>query len=227
MDVYVIPVGPARYELYCEDTAEPDAAPTPPTGVVGRLRHRFSVMLRAAEERRHRPREIHQVPAGRLERVQERLMAWVVERIAEQRLLWNLRRQTTAVAVHPHDMTIEQVQTLIRRTLQRDYERHRVWLVVDSLGLIASAVLALVPGPNLVAYYFAFRVVGHWLSMRGAIQGVRAIAWTNRPCPPLGELREAASLEPDIRAARVDDVAARLHLRHLSSFFERVAVRHA
>lgn len=227
MDVFVIPVGPSRYELYCEDTAELDTGSVPATGIIGRLRHRFSMMLRAAEERRHKPRDVHQTPAGRWERVQERIMAWVVERIAEQRLLWNLRRQTTAVAVHPHDMTVEQVHTLIRRTLQRDYERHRVWLVVDSLGLIASAVLALVPGPNLVAYYFAFRVVGHWLSMRGAVQGLRAVAWTNRPCPPLDELRDAAALEPETRAARVDDIAARLHLRHLSSFFERVAVRHA
>ncbi len=101
-------------------------------------------------------------------------MAWVAERIAEQRLLWNLRKQTTAVAVHPQDMTFEQVMVLIRRMLQRDYERHRLWLVVDTIGLIVSGLLALVPGPNLLAYYFAFRVVGHWLSMRGATQGLVA-----------------------------------------------------
>ena len=52
--------------------------------------------------------------------------------------------------------------------LRRDHDRHRIWLVVNTVLLVLSAVLALVPGPNLVAYYFAFRVVGHWLSMRGA-----------------------------------------------------------
>ena len=59
-------------------------------------------------------------------RTQERTLAWMVERIAEQRLLWNLRRETAAVLVHPQDMTFEQVLTLVRRKLQRDYERHRL-----------------------------------------------------------------------------------------------------
>jgi hypothetical protein len=227
MDVFVIPVGSGRYELYCEDAAEPDVPLASPTGFIGKLRYRFSVMLRAAEERRHSPPDFHDVPRSRWDRLQEHIMAWVAERIAEQRLLWNLRRQTAAVAVHPHDMTFEQVLTLIQRTLRRDYERHRVWLVVDSVGLIASALLTLVPGPNLLAYYFAFRVVGHWLSMRGATQGMRHVAWTSRPCPPLNELRDAAVMEPGTRAARIDDIAARLHLRHLSTFFERVAIPHA
>ena len=49
--------------------------------------------------------------------------------------------------------------------------------------LIVSGVLALVPGPNVLAYYFAFRVVGHWLSMRGARQGLRP-ARMERPAVP-------------------------------------------
>ena len=228
MEVFVIPVGGGRYELYCEQATEPDDAPSEiPSGIIGRLRRRFTLMLHAAEERRHQPPDAEGQPKNRWERMQERVMAWVAERIAEQRLLWNLRRETAVLAVHPQDMTFDQVLTLVRRTLQRDYERHRLWLVVDTLGLIASAVLTIVPGPNLIAYYFAFRVVGHWLSMRGALQGIERISWTARSSPPLSELRDAASMTPEIRAARVDDVAARLHLRHLSTFFERVAIPHA
>jgi hypothetical protein len=225
MDVFVIPVGTDRYELYCEqadDVGEGDAD-VPPTGVVGKLRHRFAAMLRAAEERRHR-QDADPEPKGWLGRMQDRMMAWVVERIAEQRLLWNLRRQTAAVAAYPQDMSFDQVLTLIRRVLQRDYERHRLWLVVDSIGLIASGAVMLVPGPNLLAYYFTFRVVGHWLSMRGAAQGLHHIQWSGRPCPPLSELREVAALEPRARGQRVHEIAARLRLQHLSTFFDRVAV---
>jgi hypothetical protein len=228
MEVFVIPVGGGRYELYCEQATEPDDAPSEISpGVIGRLRRRFAIMLHAAEERRHQTPDVEPHPQNNLERMQERIMAWVAERIAEQRLLWNLRRETAVLAVHPQDMPFDQVLTLVRRTLQRDYERHRLWLGVDTLGLIASAVLTIIPGPNLVAYYFAFRVVGHWLSMRGALQGLQRISWTGRPSPPLSELRDAASMTPETRAARVDDVAARLHLRHLSTFFERVAIPHA
>ena len=74
-------------------------------------------------------------------------MAWVAERIAEQRLLWNMRNETAVVAAHPQDMTFEQVMTLIRGMLRRDYNRHRLWLVVDTLLLAGSAVLMPVPGP--------------------------------------------------------------------------------
>ena len=225
MDVFLIPIGRERYELYCEQQAEEGApAEAPATGVIAKLRHRFTVMLHEAEERQRSGAPMDHAEKGWIGRGQDHLMAWVAERIAEQRLLWNLRRQTTAVAAHPQDMTFEQVLTLIRRTLQRDYERHRLWLVLDTIFLIASGALMLVPGPNIVAYYFAFRVVGHYLSMRGANQGLHHVEWTSRPCPPLTELRELAVLEPRVRSQRIHDIAARLRLQHLSAFFERVAI---
>lgn len=227
MDVFVIPIGTRGYALYCEAEADVDDDTPPSTGVVGRLRHRFSAMLRAAEERQHGRGGTQGEAKGWLGRLQDRLLGWVAERIAEQRLLWNLRRQTDAVVAHPQDMTFEQVMTLVKRILQRDYERHRRWLVVDTFGLILSGPFALVPGPNFLAYYFAFRVVGHWLSMRGAAQGLQRVTWSGRPCPPLSELREVGTLEPRARDARVHDIAARLRLQHLSTFFDRVAVRHA
>jgi hypothetical protein len=228
MDVFVIPIGRDRYELYCEMAGEPEgeAPGPPPTTVAGKLRHRFSVMLRAAEERQRSGNTTPEAE-GFLARMQERIIAFVAERIAEQRLLWNLRRQTAVQAAHPSDMSFEQVMTLIRRMLQRDFERHRRWLVIDGLGLIGSAILMPVPGPNIIAYYFAFRVVGHWLSMRGALQGRDHVRWTGRECPPLSELRDAETLEPTMREARIHDVAARLRLQHLSTFFERVAIPHA
>ena len=239
MDLFVIPVGRDRYELYCEspDEIPADEAGEPaPTGfigrltlrttrrfpILGRLRQRFSEMLRAAEERRH----VHDLPdpQGWSARLQERMMAWVAERIAEQRLLWNLRRETHAVLAHPQDMNFDQVLEVVRRRLRHDYDRHLRWLLLDGTLMILSAALTLVPGPNLVAYYFVFRVVGHWLSMRGARQGLNHVIFTGRPCPPLTELRGVAELEPEVREQRIHDVAHRLRLQHLSTFIERVAV---
>ena len=227
MDVFVIPIARDRYELYCEPSGEMDAAAEgiPATGLFGRLRHRFSVMLRAAEERRRG--EASPVTRTWFGELSDTALGWVAERIAEQRLLWNLRREQAAVAVHPPDLTFEQVLTLIKRTLQRDYDRHRLWLVIDAVGLVVSGLLALIPGPNVVAYYFAFRVVGHWLSMRGAVQGLRRVSWSGRRCPPLTELRDAVLMESAARDARIHDIASRLRLPHLRNFVERVVVRHA
>jgi hypothetical protein len=223
MDVFVIPIGHDRFELLCEDQSRVREEREPSAhGMLGSLRERFVTMLRLAEEREDRPDDAHQSRSW-WDRMQERVLAWVAERIAEQRLLWNLRRETSAVAVHPEEMPFDQVMTLIRRTLQRDYERHRVWLVVDTLGLIVSGLLTLVPGPNLIAYFFAFRVVGHWLSMRGATQGLRRVSWTGRQSAALTELGKVMSTPPDVRAARVNEIAGQLRLRKLPRFLERVA----
>ena len=241
MDVFVIPIARDRYELYCETESSGDeptldeTAEPPQASIMGRLRRRlsprrllkeFSQLLKAAEQRQHGGADVDaDAPQGWAGRAQDRMLAWVAERIAEQRLLWNLRSQTSAVLAHPQDMTFDQVLTLVRGKLQHDFERHRRWLVIDSLLFIVSGLLALVPGPNILAYYFLFRVVGHWLSMRGARQGLDHVTFTSRPCPPLAELRDLVDMEPATREQRVHDIADRLRLQHLTTFFDRVAVQ--
>lgn len=234
MDVFVIPIGSERYELYCEQPADADEAPEPePTGVMGRLRQKFNNMVRVAQERQRRGTLPEHQAKGWLGRAHDHAMAWVVERIAEQRLLWNLRNQTTAVAAYPQDMTFDQVLALIHRTLQRDYDRHRKWMIVDGVAFVATFILLgplflLIPGvANLPAAYFGFRAIGHLFSMRGAAQGLHRVQWTGRPCPPLTELRDVIVLEAPVRSQRLRDIAARLRLQHLSAFFERVAIHHA
>jgi hypothetical protein len=231
MDVFVIPIGREKYELYCEQPAAADITPDEaPKRFVDRLRHKFKVLLRDAEERRRSSPDVDHQDKGRIARLQDHAMAWVAERIEEQRLLWNLRGQTTAVAAHPQDMTFEQVMTLIRGTLKHDYERHRRWVVIDGITFLLTFVLLgplffLIPGvANLPAAYFAFRTVGHFLSMRGARHGLEHVEWASRPCPPLTELRDIEVLEPRDRHQRIHDIAARLRLQHLSTFFERVAI---
>jgi hypothetical protein len=173
MDVFLVPLGRDRYELYSEQPVELDAdAGAPSPGIVGRALQRFSALLRAAEAREHdREANGSEKAKGWLARVQDRFLAWVVERVAEQRLLWNLRGKTTAVVLHPQDMTFDQVMTLVRTGLQRDYERHRMWLAIDFLGMLGAALLTPIPGPNVLGFYFTFRVGGHFLSMRGAAPG--------------------------------------------------------
>ncbi len=158
-------------------------------------------------------------------------LAWVVSPRANQKLLWSLRGQTKRTIAHPEDMSFDEVMTLVRRVLQHDHDRHLRWMIIDEILFVVTFValgplFLLVPGvANLPALYFGFRTAGHFLSMRGAAQGLHRVEWTGRPCPPLGELRELADLDPQVRHERIHDVATRLRLQHLSTFFERVAVR--
>jgi hypothetical protein len=79
-------------------------------------------------------------------------------------------------------------------------------------------------GPNLIAYYFAFRVVGHLQSYRGARQGLERIAWSFVPDSGLSELATLVDVPRDSRAQRVEAIAQRLELADLAAFFDRVAV---
>jgi hypothetical protein len=230
MDVFVIPVSADRYELYCEQPVAGEEPIEPETrGWLGRLRRKFGGLIRAAEQHR---RAEDDAPRSWVGQVRDRAMAWVAERIAEQRLLWNLRLETAATAAHPADMTFAQVQTLIRETLQRDYDRHHRWMFIDGLLFLVTFVvffpLVVIPGvANLPAMYFGFRAVGHFLSTRGCAHGLRRVTWSGRPCPPLSELRELTQLDPPAREARLLDIAARLRLEQLPKFFERVAIPHS
>jgi len=225
MDVYVIPIGRDRYELYCENPAPVAGMESADTsgGWFSRLKQRFAYMVHEAETQQDRSASSQAVGTGWWDRVRTRLLAWVVERIAEQRLLWNLRREDAARLVHPGDLTFDQALTLVRRMLRRDHDRHRRWLVVNGVLLLLSAVLAIVPGPNLVAYYFAFRVVGHWLSMRGAAQGLSRITWSGEGSLRLVDLREVILHKPGTRAAEVEAIGADLGLPQLAAFVERMA----
>jgi hypothetical protein len=225
MDVYLVPVGPLRYELYCEIPDEPvDPAGGPPEGFIKRQIHRFREML--AEAERERRTGAAQEPArGWAARVRATTLRWVAHAVAEQRLLWHLRSQETACLHFPDDTSEADGIRELREQLGRDFKKHRNWLAVHSVLLVVTTpFLFWLPGPNIIGYYFLFRAVGHFLSLRGARKGLNETVWTYRPCEPLTELRRMLTLDPALREPRLHAVAQALRLEHLVTFFERSAV---
>ena len=87
-----------------------------------------------------------------------------------------------------------------------------------------SGIVALVPGPNPLAYYFGFRFIGHFLSRRGAKHALNDVRWECQASPALTLLRQAVPLDAPERERRVHEVASALHLQHLATFFERTAI---
>ena len=227
IDVYLVPVSRDRHELYSEvpdlpDDEEPGSEAS--KGWIGRLRARFREALAEAERDRRAAHGAAPRQQGWAGRVKTQTMRWVAETIAEQRLLWHLRSETDGVLHYPDDVSEASAAGELRASLTRDFEKHRFWMIIDGLALGVSGLLALIPGPNLIAYYFAFRLVGHYFSLRGARRGLQRVDWRYEATPPLTELRGAIALEPDVRVSRARDVASRLRLEHLATFFERAAV---
>jgi hypothetical protein len=228
MDVFLVPVAPDRYELYCEEPDEPappvTEAGTRSKGFIRRLIDGFREQLAEAERtRRGEPHPDDERPSF-LARLKARLLRWVAESIAEQRLLWQLRSRDSALLIYPDDTSEAHARQLLKRSLQRDWERHRFWLVIDSIGGLGSALLILLPGPNFIGYYFVFRIVGHYLSLRGARKGLGVVTWTVQPSGALSSLRTVVNDPPDARQQHVQGVADTLRLEHFASFFQRTAI---
>jgi hypothetical protein len=157
-------------------------------------------------------------------RVQRRLMRWIAERVAEQRLLWRLRRVETAVLHVPADHDAADAERRFRQGLQRDGDRHRRLLILHTIGLALAAPMALVPGPNLIGYFFTFTVVSHFLSFRGARLGSSRVRWTLVPSEALAELGRALTASPHERHRQIRRIADELRLSRLAVFVERMAV---
>lgn len=223
MDVFLVPAGADRHELYCEVAGEAPAEEAEATRSKGRgLMRRFREMVAAAERERHQPAS--EPPSGWGRRFGRWLLRHVAEAIAEQRLLWHLRHERQAALVHPDDITETQARAVMRAMLARDRDRHRFWLAVDgAVAAITGPLFFFVPGPNLVAYFFIFRFVGHYLAWRGARQGLDAVVWHTRGSGPLAEIRRALRLDGAERDRRVRDAASRLRLQHLAAFVRRTA----
>jgi hypothetical protein len=219
VDVFLVPLAGDRYELYAETggSPAPDPAAAEPRGWRKRLMDRFHTLIHDAEAENDTPNE----PEAR-----RGLWGFVVRRIAEavveQRLLWHLRGETTARLLIPDDLDPDAGARLAREAFARDASRHLRWCAIDSALLLLCAPLTLIPGPNLPAFYFAFRVVGHALAFRGATRGRDRIAWNVEPRAALTAVRTAQTLGDAFRTAAIDRAAHDLGLARLAAFLARV-----
>jgi hypothetical protein len=223
MDVFLVPVGAARHALYCEAAAplavsEADGRRTLRTRAVDTFRRAL------AEGEADGARDGAAVTPSR-SRFRRAITTRLAEAVAEQRLLWYLRHETTSGLVHPDDMTGARALDVTRASLAADQTKHLRWCVIDTVLAIASIPVALLPGPNFVGYYFVFRAVGHLYSWRGARHGLRGVTWQCRPTPHLTALRAALAAGGVDRERQVEAIAAALGLDRLAAFVEHTARR--
>jgi hypothetical protein len=222
--VYLVPIGSGRYELYSDAPNDDASGGAHPRDAFWRRQlHRLHQRWQQAAHSAHAARTTL-APHGRLARARDWMIRLVAESIAEQRALWSLRGAGSALFVYPADLSNASAAAARERLLTHARRRHGWWLLVNLVAVAVCAILVLLPGPNLIGYYFAFRVVGHFLSWRGAREGLVRTAWHGRAEPVLTALGRLAHEARDRRADDVARLVASLHLPRLAAFFDRVAV---
>lgn len=224
MTVYLVPVGVSRYQLYVEIAAEESdgAAPSPDgSSWIARQVRRFRSMLAEAEQARLR-RESGEPDTG--SGLWQAIMRRIAETVAEQRLLWHLRHESQAAIVHPDDLDGADALREVRAEFTRDVARHFRWMLIDgAIMAITGLVLTLIPGPNILAWYFTFRAIGHFFSWRGARKGLTQIEWRAEASAPLSRVRSALTLPSHERRLQLLAIGESLGLQHLAGFIERVS----
>ncbi len=219
--MYLVPIGSGRFDLYAEPADEQEFSGNPRDGFWRRQAHQFHEGWRRVSQAAH---TAHGADAGWLARLRHWFVRRIADSIAEQRALWSLRDLTSAAFIYPADLSDESAAASRDRLLAQARRYHGWWLLFYLVAVVLTAVLILLPGPNLIGYYFAFRVIGHVLSWRGARQGLTRISWQPRAEQALTELGGLAGVPREQRAGRVAAVAARLQLARLEAFFDRRAI---
>jgi hypothetical protein len=218
MVVFLVPAGLERFEIYSETSDDTHTEAADGDGWLKRLLHRTSVQWQRIVDAARRG------SSGRIARWRDRLVCNLAETIAEQRTLWNLRHYPAAVVRYPASLQAPRAPVILAANLAAAQRHHLIWFLVDLVLLIVSGAIAIIPGPNVLAYYLLFRVIGHILSWQGARRAATHVSWTYEPDENLRELAQLVNMPRDKRAPRVREIAERLKLARLAAFFDRVAV---
>ena len=232
MSVYLVPTSNGRYALYYEaNEVEAEQEDEQSCGFLRRWFEELRAHVREAEleiaSGRAQPGPSSASWLHRGARwLRRRLFRWMAVFVAEQRLLWQLRQRATARLLHPDDLGSDRAHDVMRRLLKRDGDRHLFWLVLDTIGwAVTGPLFFFIPGPNLVAYYFAVRCFGHYFSLRGARRGRSKVRWQGVTSAPLPRLRNILELDPTSRNQRIHEVSLALGLDGLPWFIERRVLR--
>jgi Mitochondrial K+-H+ exchange-related len=144
---------------------------------------------------------------------------WLHRRLApDEAMLKRLGRATRIKLYHPASMDSSEIQRTWREYLARRRRRHWFWLVVTLLVAPLTVVLTVVPGPNVIGYWFVYRAVCHLRVVLGTRRALGdRVATSVHPTPAL---EPAPGLAEGRWVARI---ARRFRLRGLGEFLDRVA----
>ena len=103
-------------------------------------------------------------------------------------------------------------------------DKHRKWMWVNAAALPASVPLGLIPGPNLLLGYLAFRSVSHYRAKKAG-ERAAGLEVVFRPESLLAELEEVLALRsPFGRAERIRRLGDKLGIEALDALYSSWAI---
>ncbi len=141
----------------------------------------------------------------------------------DESLLRVLRRASTLEVVHPSALGERSTRQEWKRYLRKRWREHLITFAWDLLILPLVGLLMVVPGPNVIGYWFVYRILSHLLAMRGVAR-VR-LGWVPTTFTATGELDVSLSVSGHQGDPIVSRVTRVFGLNHLGLFLSRISER--
>jgi hypothetical protein len=144
------------------DSSESEAAPTgadgpKSTGLWAWAERKWSTIQKAMDD-----------PDGGVGRWVGRAWNWLHSFSHPDEAMLAQFASTNEVVLHyPASMPIMRVQKAWKRYLKYRSRSHKFWTAVNVVVVPIGAVFAVLPGPNVIGFWFVYRAVYHYLAVRG------------------------------------------------------------
>lgn len=94
------------------------------------------------------------------------------KRERSEKLLKEMTSLTEIILYYPANLSEKEAQDIYRTIIDAQVKKHRRWLIVDGALLPVSVIFTLVPGPNVLMAYLAWRTLMHYKSKKGGEKAV-------------------------------------------------------
>lgn len=148
-----------------------------------------------------------------------RAWEWLQKRTApDEALLRSLRNASEINIYHPSSVSEDEARLLWANYLSNRRRRHTLWLAVNALISPLTVLLAPLPGPNIIGYWFLYRAICHLLARLGVRRAESDKVETNL------HSSEALNLTPGtLTGEGLARIAEQFELKNLDAFIKRVA----
>jgi hypothetical protein len=206
--IYLLSLDDGRCVFYSEEPeAAADAEVPPPRGGT-----------RGWAERRYKSLQIvlNESEKGVGLRVR-RVWEWLQKRIPpDEPVLRSLRGARSITLHHPLSITEDETREIWQDYLKSRQGRHMFWFVTNAIISPSTLLLAPLPGPNLIGYWFVYRAVCNQLARLGARNARSAQVTTEfLPTSDLEGTFGSGDME------RIATVSSSFELRGLDEFVRR------
>lgn len=217
MDIYLLPKRNGRYQIYSKAVAEIFNAPA--TGEGESVKEATAIPAATDDDQ---PATTETPSTAR--RIWQALKSGYMTLTKEQRRLESTLKslnESGAIQLHhPAALDSKAALEIYQTLISAQVDKHRKWLIVDGALLPFSIILTLIPGPNVILAYLAWRTLGHYRSHKHAKGSRTKEQFEFYPEAALDDLRELVEHRWILkRKEKINLIGGRVNIPELANHY--------